>query len=179
MENLSFVTAALARSTFGVWLLSLGIATSALGNSGGTHELAFNYRYESAKSPVNSYSNHEIQVEYLTPFSFLWTGIDLKYGNHHFANNNNATILEIGGLAKYWIIDPGDSVGFNLFSGFSLGKENTGTDPVTTTTFKTGPELAWFIWEGASATTRIQYSIRRAGPTYTVVGVHSGLSLFF
>ncbi len=172
--------AALGRSnSLGLLLLCSSIATALFGKGGGTHELAFNYRYETAKSPVNTFSNHDLQVAYLVPFSFLWTGFDIDYSNRLLANGSNQSLLEFGGLAKYWIVDPGDSVGFNLFSGFAIGKENTGTDPVTTTTFKVGPELAWFIWEGASATTRIQYSTRRAGPTFTVIGLHSGISLFF
>jgi hypothetical protein len=146
---------------------------------GSAHELGFTYRYETGKSAVNYYSNHELQVAYLRPVSFLWAGLDLKYGNNHYANNNNSSIFEIGGLAKYWIVDPGDSVGFNLFSGLAIGKENTGNDPVTTTTVKVGPELAWFVSEGAAISTRIQYSTRRAGPTFTVLGLYSGLSLFF
>ena len=154
-------------------------ATFASPAFGSDHEIGFTYRYEAAKSPVNYFSNHELQLAYLRPFSFLWVGFDLKYGNIHYANNNHSSILELGGLAKYWIVDPGSSVGFNIFSGLAIGKENTGTDPVTTTTIKIGPELAWFISEGAAISTRIQYSTRRAGPTFTGLGLFSGLSLFF
>ena len=95
---------------------------------GSTNEMGFTYRYETAKSPVNYFSNHELQLTYVRPFSFLWAGFDLKYGNNHSANNIHSSIFEIGGLAKYWIVDPGPSVGFNIFSGLAIGKENTGTE---------------------------------------------------
>ena len=161
---------------FAALLICTTFASRAFGSA---HEMGFTYRYETAKSPVNYFSNHELQLTYLRPFSFLWAGFDLKYGNNHSANNIHSSIFEIGGLAKYWIVDPGPSVGFNIFSGLAIGKENTGTDPVTTTTIIIGPELAWFISEGVAISTRIQYSTRRAGPTYTGLGLYSGLSLFF
>ena len=57
--------AALGRSnSLGLLLLCSSIASPLLGASGGTHELAFNYRYETAKSPVNTFSNHDLQVAY-------------------------------------------------------------------------------------------------------------------
>jgi hypothetical protein len=154
------------------------VAPAAYAKGGATYEIGFNYHYETGKSPISTFATHEIQIEYLRPFRFLWAGLDLKYVNSH--NSSYATnCAEFGGMAKYWIVDPGDTVGLNIFSGLAIGKENTGTSPVTTTTFKAGPELAWFIADGVSISTRIQYSTRRAGPTFTVIGLHSGLSLFF
>ena len=162
-----------------LFLASLAtVATPTYAKGGATHELGITYHYETAKSPVSTFATHELQIEFLRPFHFLWTGLDLKYLNSH-NSNYTTTCAEFGGVAKYWIVDPGDTVGLNIFSGLAIGKENTGTSPVTTTTFKAGPELAWFIADGASVSTRMQYSTRRAGPTFTVIGLHSGLSLFF
>ena len=163
---------ALAACTF------LTLTTEALARGGGTHEIGFHYRYETAKSPTNSYSFHEIQGYYLVPFGPIWAGTEIDYANNRNPNYGSSR-LELGGLAKYWIVDPGGTVGFNIFAGFGFGKEDTGSDPNQTMTIKMGPEIDWFIWEGAAVSTRIQYASRRAGPSYTVIGVLSGIALFF
>ena len=145
---------------------------------GGSHEMGISYRYDSAKSPTKTYSTHELQIFHLVPVNLFWAGVEFDY-----ANNKNpdygSSLFELGGLAKYWIVDPGGTVGFNLFAGVSFGKEDTGSDPHSTFTMKAGPEIAWFIWEGAAISTRLQYAARRAGPNYTIVGLNSGVSLFF
>jgi hypothetical protein len=156
----------------------LTLTSEALARGGGTHELGFNYRYETAKSATNSYSFHELQGFYLVPFHAIWIGGELDYANNRNPSYGSSR-LELGGLAKYWIVDPGGAVGFNIFAGFGFGKEDTGTDPHSTMTLKMGPELDWFIWDGAAVSTRIQYASRRAGPSYTVIGVYTGISLFF
>ena len=114
----------------------------------------------------------------LVPVKAFWLGGEFAYANISNASNSSSR-LEIGGLAKYWIVDPGGSVGLNITTGIATGKQNNGNDPVSTFTLKAGPELAWFVWEGAAISTMIQYASRRAGPTYTVMGIHSGISLFF
>jgi hypothetical protein len=158
--------------------LSLMMAMPAYSKSGGTHELGLLYRYDSAKSPTTTYTIHEIDTFLLVPVKVFWLGGEFGYAN--VRNRSNASSnLEIGVLAKYWLVEPGGSVGLNFSTGIATGKENDGHDPVSTFTLKAGPELAWFIWEGAAVSTKIQYASRRAGPTYTVVGIRSGISLFF
>ena len=163
---------ALAAFTF------LTLATDAHARGGGNHELGFHYRYETAKSTTNSYSFHELQGYYLVPFRAIWAGGEIDYASDRNPNFGSSR-LELGGLMKYWIVDPGGSVGFNIFAGFGFGKEDTGTDPHETMTFRMGPEIAWFIFDGAAIITRIQYASRRAGPSYTAIGVYSGIALFF
>ena len=159
-----------------VTMMTLSPDTFARG--GGTHELGFHYRYETAKSSTSSYSFHELQGFYLVPFRAIWAGAELDYARNR-NTDYGSSIFELGGLAKYWIVDPGGAVGFNLFAGFGLGKEDTGNDPESTMTFKAGPELAWFVWDGAAVSTRIQYAKRKSGQSYTAVGAYSGIALFF
>lgn len=153
-------------------------ALPASAKSGGTHEFGLLYWYDSAKSPTNSYSHHEFDMFLLVPVKAFWLGGEFGYANNR-STSNASSRLEIGALAKYWIVDPGGTVGFNMTTGIATGKEDDGHDPVSTFTLKAGPELAWFVWEGAAVSTMVQYASRRAGPTYTVIGIHSGIALFF
>jgi hypothetical protein len=153
-------------------------AQSLFAKSGGTHEFGVTYRYESAKSPSSTYSFHEFDTFWLVPVKFFWAGGEFGYARNQTTSYSTSR-LQLGGLAKYWIVDPGGSVGLNIFSGMAIGREDSGSDPVSVFTLKAGPELAWFVWEGAAVSTRIQYETRRAGPTYTVLGIHTGVSLFF
>ncbi len=159
-------------------IIVLAIAQTAFGKSGGTHELGLMYRYDAAKSPTSTYSYHEFETFLTVPVKAFWLGGEFVYANISNASNSSSR-LEVGALAKYWIVDPGGSVGLNITTGLATGKENNGNDPVSTFTLKAGPELAWFVWEGAAISTMIQYASRRAGPTYTVMGIHSGIVLFF
>jgi hypothetical protein len=162
-----------------IWLVvTIFSSHQALAKSGMSRELGILYRYDSAKSPTSSYLNHEFQLFALAPFKAFWIGGECVYAQITNSSNKSSR-LDAGALAKYWIVDPGSGVGLNITTGAAIGRQNNGNDPVSTFTLKAGPELAWFISEGAAISTTIQYASRRAGPTYTVIGIHSGASLFF
>lgn len=153
-------------------------ATPTIAASSSTTELGFSYRYESLKSPTAVYAHHDIQGFYLKPFKAIWAGGEIVYGTHQNPSYGTKQ-LELGGLIKYWVMDPGQGFSFNLFSGLAFGREDNGVKSYSTMTIKAGPEFAYFVLDGVSVSTRVQYTSRKAGEPFTGIGIHSGLSLHY
>lgn len=161
------------------WLSSFALCSAVCHAKGSAdHELSLSYHYESGKGPKLSYFNHEMVTALLVPYGPFYIGGELTYIKVN-TPSNSFNVLEIGGITKYWIVERGNSVGFNIYLGAGLGRQEFGESKYTSTTLKVGPELAWFITDNASISTRFQYAMRKAEEPYTSLGFHSGLSLFF
>ncbi len=160
-------------------LLLISFAPSALFAKGATeYEFTFTYHYDSGKGNANAYSTHELDSAFLVPYGPFFVGGEVTF----IQRNNPAiseSIIELGGLAKYWFIENNGTVGFNIFIGAGLGKQEFNEASQNTTAIKIGPEIAWFVAQNAAVSTRLQYSMRKAEEDYTSLGVLSGISLFF
>lgn len=142
------------------------------------HELGFSYKYDSLKSDTGKFASHSLEGFYLVPAKAIWAGAELAYGSTVNASYTTS-LLDAGGLIKYWVMEPGSGFSFNLFAGLAIGRENDGFKNHSTMTIKTGPEFAYFPWDGLSISTRVQYQTRKADTAYSGLGIRSGLSLFF
>ena len=162
-----------------ITLVAAVVCPSELFAKGGmSNELGFSYKYDSLKSASGKFASQSLQGFYLVPAKALWAGAELEYGST--VNASYATsLLEAGGLIKYWVMEPGAGFAFNIFAGLALGRENDGFKSYSTMTIKTGPEFAYFLWDGISVSTRVQYETRKADTAYKGLAIRSGLSLFF
>ena len=87
---------------------------------------------------TGSLASYELNGFYLVPAKAIWAGGELDFGQTATASYSAKT-LELGGLIKYWIMDPGDGFAFNLFAGLAFGNGSDGFKSYSTMTVKTGP----------------------------------------
>lgn len=166
-------------SIFPWFVISLLLVPIKLSAKGGmSNELGFTMMYDSLKSPTGTLAALNFSGFYLVPAKAIWCGGEWDYGTTSNSSYSTKT-LEVGGLIKYWVMDPGDGFSFNLFAGVALGNQNDGLKNYSTMTIKTGPEFAYFFNEGVAISTRLQYASRKTDTSYTGLGLRSGLSLFF
>jgi hypothetical protein len=160
-------------------LAFLGIFHSTHAHAKGsmTKEMGMNLHYESLKAPTGSLASYSLNGFYLVPAKAIWAGVEFQYGKTSNASYSTKA-LELGGLIKYWIMDPGDGFAFNFFAGLAVGNENDGFKNYSTLTVKTGPEFAYFVSDSVSISTRIQYAMRKTDTSYTGLSVRSGFSVF-
>lgn len=161
-----------------IMLFAFFPSTDLMAKGGLANELGFSYKYDSLKAENGKFATHSLQGFYLVPAKAIWAGAEFEYGSTVNASYST-NLLDVGGLIKYWVMEPGSGFAFNMFAGLAFGQENDGFKKLATMTMKAGPEFAYFVWDGLAISTRVQYQSRKADKPYTGLGIRSGLTLFF
>jgi hypothetical protein len=157
-------------------ILTAQITAYAKGAS--SRELGFSFMYDSLQSPSGSLSTMSLESLYLVPYGSVNVGGDLDFSRKTTSSYTTQSI-SLGALLKYWIMEPGAGFALNIFSGFSYGQENDGFKKNSSYAVKLGPEFAYFLSEGISISTRVQYTMKKTDQSYSGLGARAGLSLFF